>query len=146
MHAWKQKCVGVCFQKSISGGSCRNRHYTPSLGARETLRMNQVRGSDVETEESRGTPWCLWDVTQSPGLRNESRIIVAQEGARHGLPQHVKKIECSQGSGSGSRSFSATTCTRDPVLLGRLGGHSRQIPLVVRATGFQSWPQHLACM
>lgn len=62
MHVWKQKHVGVCFQKSISEGSCRNRHHTPSLGARETLRMNQAIGSDVETEESRGDPWCLWDV------------------------------------------------------------------------------------
>lgn len=62
------------------------------------------------------------------------------------LHSNTKKVECSQGASSGSRWFSATMCMYDLVLLGRSGGHGRQIPSVVRVTGFQHWPLHSSCM
>lgn len=53
---------------------------------------------------------------------------------------NIEKAKCPQGASSGS----ATTCLCDLGLLGKRGAHRRQIPSVVRVTGFQFWLHHLA--
>lgn len=107
MQACKSRCLGVCLQKNISEGSWENGPCVPSLGARETLRMNQMIGRDGEKEE---------------GKQRESLMSEGCNGShqgrgmspRCGLPQQQE---------SDSQPPPIRMC--DLVLLDKLGGHGR---------------------